>query len=713
MSNNAYPHLLSPGRIGLLELRNRIIVTAMGVNLALEGFCGERIIAYLEEQARGGAGLVSIGVAGVAWPVGGNQPGQVAISDDRFIPGLKAAADAVHAHGAKFSIQLHHGGMVGVEDMLAGRPVWVPSLPQSMPGSGTQQVMDAWVQDEIEQAAASGQRMPKVEFKVLTQEDICTVVAQFAAGAVRAKQAGADGVEIHGGHGYLISGFMSPKSNHRSDEFGGCLENRARFLLQILQAVRTATGPDFPVWVKIDAKEYGVAKGIKLEDAVLVAKMLETAGADAITVTSYHDTGKLKLHSESNIPHIPGWNLPAAERIKAAVAIPVIASGRVEVDLGEAKIAAGAFDFLAMGRKLLADPHLPRKLSEGLAEAVRPCIYCYTCVSAIYFREPVRCAVNAEIGFEYLRRTERPAAKRYVVVGAGPGGMEAARRLDQQGHQVTLLERSERLGGTLQFAALAYEPNQRLLNWLRRNIEQSGVDVRLNTSATPELVASLKPDAVLVATGPLRTMPPIPGGDLPHVFSGDDLRRLVQGQSSPELARKVSAPIRLVTRLAAATGLTSNLDILRKTSHWWMPLGKRMVIVGGALVGLELAEFLRERGRTVTVVDEVPRFGAGLTLVRRMRMLEELKEHGVALFPGAKEIVIGADAVRFTDSSGTAQVIAADHVVVAKGVSGNPEAADELRQAGFKVHAFGDCTGVGYIEGAIRGAADVVASLNP
>lgn len=712
MSAARFAHLLAPGRIGKLELRNRIIVTAMGVNLAEDGVCGDRIRAYLEEQARGGAGLVSIGVAGVAWPVGGNQPGQVAISEDRFIPGLKAVADAVHAHGAKFSIQLHHGGLVGVEDMMAGRPVWVPSLPKPFEGAGTQQISDAWVQEEIERAAKNPP-MPKIRFKELSLEDIRTVIGQFAAGAVRAKQAGADGVEIHGGHGYLISGFISPKSNRRTDDYGGSLENRTRFVLEIFHAVREAVGPDFPVWVKLDAEEYGVPAGIKLEDAVRTAKLVAAAGADAITVTSYHDTGKLKLHSESNIPHVPGWNLPAAERIKAEVSIPVIASGRVDPETGEARIAAGAFDFLAMGRLLLADPHLPRKLAAGEAESVRPCIYCYTCVSAIYFRDPVRCAVNPDTAFEYLRREDKPAPRRYVVVGGGPGGMEAAVRLDRQGHQVTLLESSGRIGGTLQFAALAYAANERLLDWQRRNIERSGVEVRLNTLATPELVASLKPDAVLVATGVLRTMPPIPGADQPHVFSGDDMRRLVTGQSSPELRRKVGLPVRIATRLGAATGLTANLGFVRKATRWWMPpLGKRIVVIGGGLVGLELAEFLNERGRSVSVVDDVRRFGAGLLLVRRMRLLEELKEHGVVMFPGASEISIGADAVRFTGKDGTPQFIAADHVVVAKGVSENTALADQLRRAGFRVHAFGDCTGVSYIEGAIRGAADAVAALN-
>jgi len=700
MSTHHYSHLLSPGRIGAMELRNRMIVTAMGVNLAeADGTCGERMRAFLEEFARGGAAMVITGVAGVAWPVGGNQPRQVAISDDRFIPGIKAVADAVHAHGAKFAMQLHHGGIVSPEDMAAGRPVWVPSVPQPFPGAGTQQVTDVWVQSEIDYATANFKPMPKVQFKELTHEDIRLVVEQFAAAADRAKRAGVDGVEIHGGHGYLISGFNSPKSNRRTDDYGGPLENRVRFLLEIVRAVRARVGPDYPVWVK-------------LEHAIRTAQLVEQAGADAITVSSYHDVGKLKLHSESNIPHVPGWNLPAAESIRKAISIPVIASGRVEPEVGEAKIAAGVCDFLGLGRKLLADPHLPRKLAEGKPEAVRPCIYCYTCVSAIYFMEPVRCAVNPESSFESQRR--QPAARagrRYVVVGGGPGGMEAARRLDELGHRVTLLEGTDRLGGTLQFASVAYEPNERLLNWLRREIAASKVDVRLETRATPDLVASLQPDAVLVATGALRSMPPIPGADLPHVLSGDDLRRLVLGQSSPALANKVSLTTRLATKVGGALGLTSSPEFLRKATHQWMPLGKRIVIIGGELVGLELAEFLMERGRAVTVVDEAARFGTGLLLVRRMRLLEELKEHGVALCPSAKDIRIDKDAVRFADAAGALQAVAADHVIVAKGASANTTVADELRAAGLNVHAFGDCTGVSYIEGAMRGAANAVTAL--
>jgi len=710
MSHDRYPHLLSPGSIGKLQLRNRIVVMPMGVSLAEEdGTVGERIRAYHEEQAKGGAALIISGACGVAWPVGGVQRNQLAISEDRFIPGMRALSDAIHAHGAKFAVQLHQGGLVAGYALFHGHPMWCPSIPVYDPTS--EQIYDAFVESEL-RAAAAGPQITKVTFKELTKEDIQLVVQQYAAGADRARRAGADGVEIHAGHGYLLSSFISPKTNRRTDEYGGPLENRVRFLLEVIRAVRAAVGPDFAVWVKIDSQQFGAPEGIQLPDAVRTAQMIEAAGADAVTASSYHNLGKLKLHSESNIPHIPGWNLPAAESIRRAVSIPVIASGRVEPDVADAKIAAGAFDFLGMGRKLLADPHLPRKLAEGKPETIRPCIYCYTCVSTIYLQDTARCAVNPDMAFEYLRRGKNATApKRYVVVGSGPGGMEAALRLDAQGHRVTLLERAGRLGGTLQIAALLYEPNEDLLDWLCRRIEASNVDVRLNTPGTPEIVSAIGPDAVLVATGARRSMPPIPGAHLPHVLSGDDMRKMMLGQSDPELARKLPLMSRMAAKAGAALGLTSDPAFVRKATRQWMPLGKRIVIIGGELVGIELAEFLVERGRTVAVLEEASRMGYGMQLVRRMRLLAELREHGVSLFPGARDIRIEEALVRFADAAGTEVAVDADHVIVAKGAGANPAVADELRSAGLNVHAFGDCTGIGYIEGAIRGAAELAAEL--
>ena len=701
-SVNSWPSLLSEGWIGRLGLKNRMIVTAMGVSLANEdGTVSDRLVDYHAAQASGGAALIVMGVTGVAWPVGAVQPNQTAISDDRFLPGLARLVEAVHAKGAKIAAQLHHGGLVASHSAQDGHPLWGPALPPPFAGD----FPDYFLPDEM--AAFAGGVLPTV--KVLEESDIALAVRQFADAAVRAQRAGFDGVEIHGGHGYLLSSFMSPSTNTRTDSYGGTLENRARLLIDVVRAVRSAVGPDFAVWVKLDSREIGKKGGITLDDACSVAPWVEQAGADAITVTAYHDVGQGKLHSASNIPHEPGAHLDAAKAIKAVLSVPVIASGRVEMDVAERALAAGGFDFLAMGRKLLADPELPNKLADGRIDDVRPCIYCYTCVSTAYLRETVRCAVRPETAFEGRDWLPSRARRRIVVIGGGPGGMEAARRLALIGDEVILLEKSDRVGGTLRFAGLAYEPNERLLDWLRRQVESSDVDVRLGVEATPELVASLAPDLVMVATGAVRDMPAISGSDRDNVFSGDDLRAMMLGETSNTLRRKTSWATRMATKLGAATGATANLELVRKATRRWMPLGQHIVIIGGELVGLELAEFLVERGRTVTVVGETAKFGGGLLLVRRMRLIAELREHGVAMHPGASQIAIGNRDVTFAGASGASHAVPYDHVIVATGAHGDTGLAAQLRAAGLAVVAFGDATGISYIEGAIRGAALAVA----
>ncbi|MCB2048172.1 MAG: FAD-dependent oxidoreductase [Novosphingobium sp.] len=706
MTSNSFPHLLSPGRIGTMEIRNRIATTAMGVSMAEEdGSVGERIIAYHEEQAKGGVGLIILGVTSVAWPVGCVQWQQVAISEDRFIPGLKRLTDRLHAHGAKVAAQLHHGGQVaGYSAQQWDLPLWVPSVPPPPRGDFTQY----FLMEEL--AGMAGYKMP--ELKIVEQEDIDLVVRQFGEGARRAVEAGFDGIEIHAAHGYLIQSFLSPASNTRTDGYGGSRENRARLLREIIAEVRRVVGPDFPIWTKLDLREEGREGGLTIEDAVFNAKLVEEAGVDAITCSAAHETGQAKLHTQSHTPHEAGLNLPGVAEIKRAVTIPVIGSGRVEPERGDRAIGDGETDFISMGRKLLADPHLPRKLAEGKRDEIRPCVYCYTCISAIYMGVDTRCAVRPECGREF-EPAPPPASTpdHVVVIGGGPGGMESTRRLRALGHKVTLIESGERLGGTLRFAGLAYEPNERLLKWLIREVENSGADVRLNTKATPALLASLKPDAVIVATGAVRDMPAIPGAEQDHVLSGDDLRRMMFGDTSGDLKRKTGLFTRIATKVGAATGATANLDVVRKATHAWMPLGDKVVIIGGELVGVELAEFLQERGREVTVVDEAPRFGAGLTLLRRMRLLQELEEHGVRLAPGAKDIAIGAKAVTWTDAEGAAQQATCDTVIVAKGAHGDTALADELRAVGHHVHVIGDAGGVGYIEGAIWGAARAVAEI--
>jgi NADPH-dependent 2,4-dienoyl-CoA reductase/sulfur reductase-like enzyme len=361
---------------------------------------------------------------------------------------------------------------------------------------------------------------------------------------------------------------------------------------------------------------------------------------------------------------------------------------------------------------LLADPHLARKLAEGRPADIRPCIYCYCCVSQIYFSKHVRCAANPETGFEReLAITPAAKRRRVVVIGGGPAGLETARRLDLRGHAVTLLEASDRLGGTAQFASIAYQPNERIVEWLRRQIESSKVEVRLKTRATPDLVRKLEPEEVVVATGAVRVMPPIPGADRANVFSGDEMRRLVLGEDLGGLKSKTGLATRLAAKAGALTGATRSFDLIREATRSWMPLGERIVIIGGELVGLELAEFLAERGRKVTVIDEASRFGAGLHIVRRWRVLAELRELGVVMLARARDIAIGEGRVTYVNYGGQARAVGADHVIVAKGAKGDLALAESLRVAGFSVRTAGDCQGVGYIEGAMADAARTAAQI--
>ncbi len=702
-----YPQLLSPGQIGPMRVRNRLFLTAMGTSLAeADGTCGERLHAFLLRHAVGGAGLVTMGVVGVGWPIGGNMKGQPALSEDRHIAGIAALARAVQQHHSRFAVQLHFGGLVGMEDMLAGRPAWTPSLPVRVDGD----MLAGFLDEEL--AVAPFFKLRDVTFKVMTHADIAALVEMFRTAAVRARQAGVDGIEIHGGHGYIISSFLSPATNVRTDEYGGSLENRARLLVEILRAVREAAGPDIAVWCKIDVEEYERDGGIRLHHAIETAKLAVAAGSDAITVTANHETAHGTLHSGSHTPHVPGLNLSRAAAIKRAVTVPVIVSGRIEPEVAEAVLQRGEADFLGMGRKLLADPALPAKITQGTPEKILPCIYCYTCISAIYNGGTVRCAVNPETAFEQEDWLAPAASVRHIaVVGGGPAGMETARRLALRGHRVTLIERSGQLGGTLRFASIAYDANERLLAWLIREIRESTVTVRLSTEATPELLRTLAAEVVVVATGARRDLYAVPGDAQAHVLNGDDLRRLMLGEPALPGRKKLNWAVRALAAVSAVSGLTASPKVVRAATQTWLPLGRRIVIIGGELVGLELAEFLAHRGREVVVLDGAAKFGRGLQIVRRWRVLDDLRTAGVRFEPAVSGIEIDAHAVHAVRADGTAVHFAADHVILSLGAGADLRLADTLRAAGFDPQVVGDAAGVGYIEGAMRSAALLARTL--
>lgn len=696
--SNPFSPLLQPARIGTMALRNRIVMAPMGSNFAeTDGSCGERIQAYYEARAKGGAGLLTMGVCSVAFPHGTGEPFQVGVSRDDFIPGLAAVAERVHRHGAKIAMQLHHGGKTAALDRAQGREIWVPSMPKMAKSD----IMSAITPEEL--ATFIGIGPHPVRMRVMDKADIAQMVEWFAAAALRAKQAGFDGLEIHGAHTYILAGFLSAYYNQREDEYGGPLENRARLLLEVLRAVKARVGADFPVWVRLDSEELHTPGGIALADAIATAKLCEAAGANAISVSAYATMTSGVAFTEAPIPQQPAAYVSNAAAIKQALTIPVITAGRIEPELAAKAIAEGQFDFVAMARKMLADPEIPIKLERNRPQDIRPCIYCYACVSEIFVNKRVKCAVNAQTGHEFEAPLLPAANPRHVlVVGGGPGGMEAARVAALRGHRVTLVERSDRLGGTLFFAALAYPENGKLMDYLVEQIKQLPIDVKLSTEADAALVALLKPDTIVVATGARRAAPAIKGVEQKHVWSGDELRRLMTGDRADEIAKaKLSLAERAMFKAGGMLRVTDSTQALQSLSKLWMPLGKQVVIVGGGLVGLELAEFLLARGRQVTVLEPGNRAGRELSIVRRWRVLDAVTSHGTLKLKATVQ-EITRDAVLWTDADGAAQRASADSVVLAIGAEADDRVATALAASGVPVQRIGDCAGVNYIEGAMH-----------
>lgn len=696
--SNPYAALLQPGRIGTLELRNRIIMAPMGSNFAeADGHCGERIQAYYEARAEGGAGLLTMGVCSIAFPHGTGEPYQVGISRDDFIPGLRGITERVHRHGAKIAMQLQHGGKTAVQDLVHGREMWVPSIPKVAKSD----MMQAITAQELANFVGISAHKPRI--RVMDLDDIARMVTYFADAAARAKEAGFDAIELHGAHTYILAGFLSPYYNQRQDAYGGPLENRARLLIETLQAVKARVGADFPVWVRLDAEELNTPGGITLAESVATARMCQDAGADAISVSAYATLTSGTAFTQAPIPQAAGAFLSNAAVIKKALSVPVITAGRIEPDVAACAIAQGELDFVAMARKMLADPHIPIKLAQNRPQDIRPCIYCYACVSQIFINQRVKCAVNAQTGHEAERRIEAASTPRHVlVVGGGPGGMEAARVAALRGHRVTLVERGNRLGGTLFFAAMAYPENGKLLDYLVAQMHSLPIDIRLNTEAHPALVQSLGADVVVVASGARRDAPAIEGAHQSHVWSGDELRRLMTGDRADEIAQaKLSLTERALFKAGGILKVTDSTQAITQLSKLWMPLGKRVVIVGGGLVGLELAEFLIARDRQVTVLEPSDKAGRELSIVRRWRVLDVVKAHA-QLHLRAQVHRIGAKEVHWTDGEGQAHSSAADSVILATGAQADDSLALALQAAGRPVHRVGDCADIGFIEGAMH-----------
>jgi 2,4-dienoyl-CoA reductase-like NADH-dependent reductase (Old Yellow Enzyme family) len=696
MNTSTFEHLLRPGRIGPLQLSSRVVLPAMDMNHCDDGVITDTEIAHYRARAAGGAGMVITGSGAVSFPVGAASRKQPGLSHERFVPGLARLADAVHEAGGLLCIQLAHHGKAARVDILEDRPVLVPSRPIGKPDLSS--LRDNTHDELLRLGATTGGKLPT--YREADEDDLAWLIDEFAAAAARVREAGADAVEVHATHGYVLSTFLAQADNRRDDRWGGSLENRARLTVEVLRAVRTAVGPAMAVLVRVSGREFGEDGALTIDESTVAARLFAEAGADAVHVSGW-GRNSFANFTEGPLPATIGAYRSDSKAIKAAVDVPVIAVGRVLPEVAEEMVAQGECDFVAMGRQLLTEPDLVTKLRSGRRSSIRPCINCYVCVEQNFYDDPPRCAVNPALGHEELAVLPPVAERRHiVVVGGGPGGMEAARVAAERGHRVTVLEAGDRLGGTAWFSQLTTPANGPLVEWQASEMARLGVDIRLGAAATSDDVVALGPDAVVVATGASRGRPPVPGADLPHVWTGDSLRAAMTGSGPlPSAGRGV----RLVLRSARALRVTASASRVRSLSRRWMPIGSRVVVLGGGLVGLELAEFLAERGRSVTVLEQGPAAGLPMAAPRRWTAVREAVAHGVDIVREAAVVEITASEVVY-DVGDNRRRVAADTVVVAGEVRPGAPLADALRARGVEVHVVGDAGEVGYIEGAIHSA---------
>ena len=710
-----FDHLLSSVRIGSLDLKNRIVVAPMGVEIAeADGRVREPVLAYYAERARGGAGLIITENTSVGYPKGANSAHELGVSDDSFLPGLRALTEVVHAEGGRIAIQLAHHGKVARLDSQQGRDLIMPSVPEAhFRPTGP---LDLTLDEMRAMGRAAGPGRPTI--RSATDEDLEEIVVAFASAAQRAQSAGFDGVELHAAHGYIFSEFLSPAWNRRTDMYGGALENRARLLCDTLVACREAVGNDFPLWCRLDAQEFSQPGGIVFEEALRTARLAEKAGADAIHVSAYAPPLGAGF-TEGPIVHTPGGYVDFAAQMKAQLSIPVIAVGRISPELGDSLIRDGQADLIAMGRPMLADPELPAKLERREPGSIRPCVYCYTCVAQPFFDRRVRCAVNPLTANENElsdRLKERAReSKNVVIVGGGPAGLEAARIACLRGHKVTLFEQQSRLGGTLRLAALVYRPNEQLLDWFLETLSHSHVDIRLGQTMQVSDVVDCAADVVIIASGSGRESSAIKGSEKSHVFDGDSLRILLSGGADSSGRSELNLFPRALVAAGRFLGLLGTPARVRWLSRWYMPMGRKVVIVGGGLVGIELAEFLAERGRRVTVIEKSKVAASEMAHPRRWRALHDVRELGVTLVMEATVEEITDTKVlyeRVLDNGQKERVwTEADTVIQTLGAIPNSELPDLVRAAGVEPICIGDCTGVGYIEGAIHDGFHAALSI--
>jgi len=629
----ALEKLFSPIEIGKMEVKNRIAMAPMTTNWApSDGIVPDRMIEYFEARAKGGVGLIIFETVTVdeRFPYIMNSIG---LWNDELIPSIKKFVDAMHTHGAKVAPQISHPGPESFSFMKGIQPVGPSPALNKLTGQVCRE---------------------------LAVEEIGPIVEQYGEAARRAREAGCDAMELHAAHSYMLAGsFLSPLRNQRMDDYGGRIDDRLRFLLEVMESIKSRAGRDFPVILRISGDEY-FAGGRGLDETLYMAPKLVEAGVDAFEVSGGVQP-ELTWRIIPPMGTMLGLNVSAAAAIKQVVDVPVMVVGRINNPrIAENLLQKGSADMTVMGRALLADPELPNKAAEGRFDDIAPCTACTLgCVGQQMKMQSMTCSINPTVGREKeMAIVPAGSPKKVLVVGGGPGGMEAARVAAVRGHDVTLCEKDNKLGGQLNVAAMAPMKHEIILwaQYLARQVKKAGVGVELNTAVTPDLIEERKPDVVVVATGGKCCAPPIPGVDKERVVCSCDIFR-----------RKVA------------------------------PMRANVLVVGGGSIGCEVADAIAGFGdnpldpeNRVTIIEKLSGVAEDEVPGARMLLRRRLRDKGVTIITDATVREITDDGAVIERNGEQQEVSGMDHIVLACGARAVENLSDRIRDKVPEVHVIGD-----------------------
>jgi 2,4-dienoyl-CoA reductase (NADPH2) len=696
-----YAKLLEPGQIGKVKTRNRLYKSAAGMHSFEEyefDSMNDNTLGFYEALAKGGVGIISVEAPTLDYPQGCRWHHRYRMDDDKYIPGMEQLVDLIHSHGCPTFMQMEHDG-----------PWQNPLFPNHPPTY------------EGPPIGASAVNIPlpsdfhRDMIRPLTIPEIKDITSKYINCAERAQKAGFDGVDLNMGSTHITMNFMSPWWNRRADEYGGTQEKRNKLALDIVTGIKKRCGDDFPIVVCVNGFECGFFlnepddRVFNHDLALETMGMLVDAGADALMIRS----SWLGLHVPGFLPdylfypeaQIPAKNMPpqyyAKDLGKAAIRlmteeakkrfdVPVILIGYVTSELGEQMLEQGKADFIGMNRPLMCDADLPNKLKAGQTELIAPCTRCGTCLDQgeSFLRH---CRINAQLGFGRYGFPKAEEKKRVVVVGGGPAGMEAARVAALRGHDVTLVEKSSKLGGLVPLAGLIkgleLEDLPSMLHYLEVQLKSTGVKVKLGEEATVESVLAMKPDAVILATGGILNSPQVEG----------DTRKVI---TTPELHKRVKPWLKLF-----------GPRILGWATHYYLPVGKTVAVIGAGLHGLELAEFLVKRGRKVTVVEPTDVIGEGMLDFRLHITLGWFPRKDVVVVTGAKNIKVTATGLSYEDKDGTKHEVEADTVMPTAPLLPNDKLYAALEGKVPELYLIGDGKEAGMMVHAVRAGYHTAKSI--